>query len=434
MFVASLLTHMRRFTKHNSQRYAVVHRPHDDPHFHDADASAHVLVPLKNPNARVEVKQSAVHKEIVQDTVKDSAKDSASPEDTGVSSSDYDYSQHLRPMGQNPDAVYIPSRTTTTAPRRRDIADMFVEPAYRDAQHSTTVRQPSVQHDPAYLAQQQTAPDDITGFRPDMDPRLREVLEALEDEAYVVNDDVAEGNGGDDDDLLAELLAGGEGEGEGEEFDEWDALDAIDDFEEQQYADEMRQFDNVASLQDLQGIDYQADVRRAVRAGISDDEFESEEEEEEEQEDMLGDLPSFGKGAKGRRRKGAMSDVSGFSMTSSAVARTETMTVLDDQYDSIIAGYENYEDEQAEDEEREYKPFDMGAERADFEGLVDDFLDNYELESGGRKIVRKDKEVQKYKDAADAVSKGKLSMRRNREKKKRDEVGKVASSLSSLRF
>ena len=335
-----------------------------------------------------------------------------------------------------------------------------MEPGYRDpsAQPVQRVFQGGVAK-PEYLAHQQDTPDDIQGFKPEMDPALREVLEALEDEAYVVNEDVAvepvakakkaATHDDDDDDILAELLAGGEANGEdGDEGEDWDNM-AFEDYEDEHYIDEMAQFDNIDSLQDLQDIDYQADVRRfqqEKRADSSDNEFDSEEagEEEEEEDDVLGDLPSFS-GAKGkgngnkksrsRRKKGAMSDVSGFSMTSSAVARTETMTVLDDQYDNIINGYENYEEEEAE-QEQEYKPFDMASERSDFESLVDDFLDNYELESGGRKLVKKNEEVQKFKDAADAVSKGKLSQRRNRERQKKGDadVAGAAKSLSSLRF
>nr|5WWO_C Chain C, Protein LTV1 [Saccharomyces cerevisiae S288C] len=131
---------------------------------------------------------------------------------------------------------------------------------------------------------------------------------------------------------------------------------------------------------------------------------------------------------------GAMSDVSGFSMSSSAIARTETMTVLDDQYDQIINGYENYEEELEEDEEQNYQPFDMSAERSDFESMLDDFLDNYELESGGRKLAKKDKEIERLKEAADEVSKGKLSQRRNRERQEKKKLEKVTNTLSSLKF
>ena len=103
----------------------------------------------------------------------------------------------------------------------------------------------------------------------------------------------------------------------------------------------------------LQHIDYQADVSRFKQQksrkayeddGESLDEFEDEESkvgsslgaEEEEEADQLGDLPDLTssktttgkqKKRKERRKKGAMSDVSGFSMTSSAIARSEALTL-----------------------------------------------------------------------------------------------------------
>ncbi|CAB4252820.1 similar to Saccharomyces cerevisiae YKL143W LTV1 Component of the GSE complex, which is required for proper sorting of amino acid permease Gap1p [Maudiozyma barnettii] len=482
----------KKFTKQNSQKYAVVHRPHDDPHYYDEGASAHLFVPIKNPNARVKVAKGFEEKEeeipnLTTDDhfVPENEKGSGDASAYGIKYDDskYDYMQHLKPIGQNPDSVFIPSKKTTErgGSRKKNIEDMFVEPEYKDVENKPTQRvfQGGVGK-PEYLAHQQNVTDEISGFRPEMNPALREVLEALEDEAYVVNEDIVvepkqkkkieatktkevqeEVAGDDEDDIFAELLAGGEVEGDDDfedQFDEWDGAE-LEDYEDEHYMKEMEQFDNVENLEDLQDIDYQADVRRFQRekkndwdsADESDNEFLDDNsdignmsglnnEEEEEENDALGDLPAFKskpvKGSKKRRsrqKKGAMSDISGFSMSSSAIARTETMTVLDDQYDSIINGYDNYEENQAEDEENTYQPFDMSKERSDFESLVDDFLDNYELESGGRKLVKKNQEVQKYKDAADAVSKGKLSQRRNRERESK-EVKNVTNSLSSLRF
>ena len=491
----------KKFTKQNSQKYAIVHRPHDDPHYYDEGASAHVFVPVKNPNARVKVAKgfetaSEPQDEQIPDLTTDDHYIPEKHEDAagdaamyGIKYDDskYDYMQHLRPMGQNPDSVFIPSKkpTESTSSKKKNIEDMFVEPEYKDVDSKPVQRVfQGGMAKPEYLAHQQNVTDDIAGFRPEMNPALREVLEALEDEAYVVNEDVVvqpkkketkekakkniikedaniEYIDDDEDDIFAELLAGGEVEGEEDfedQFDEWDGAE-LENYEDEHYMKEMEQFDNVENLEDLQDIDYQADVRRFQREkkndwdseNESDNDFLEDDEDEqdvgnmsdldEEENDIVGDLPTFKskpvKGSKKRRsrqKKGAMSDISGFSMSSSAIARTETMTVLDDQYDSIINGYENYEEEQAEDEEETFQPFDMSKERSDFESLVDDFLDNYELESGGRKIVKKNQDVQKYKDAADAVSKGKLSQRRNREKKQQQDVQKVTNSLSSLRF
>ncbi|CAG8464696.1 21832_t:CDS:2 [Dentiscutata erythropus] len=47
---------------------------------------------------------------------------------------------------------------------------------------------PSREEMPIGLFSQSYIPDDIQGFQPDLDPRLRETLEALDDDAYIEND------------------------------------------------------------------------------------------------------------------------------------------------------------------------------------------------------------------------------------------------------
>ncbi|KAI4139490.1 MAG: hypothetical protein LQ340_007996, partial [Diploschistes diacapsis] len=71
---------------------------------------------------------------------------------------------------------------------------------------------------------QQDVPDALAGFQPDMDPRLREVLEALEDEAYV--------DGDEEGDLFAEI-AGDRRELSMEEFEERVFFDGEDEDEDE---------------------------------------------------------------------------------------------------------------------------------------------------------------------------------------------------------
>ena len=66
-----------------------------------------------------------------------------------------------------------------------------------------------------------------------------------------------------------------------------------------------------------------------------------------------------------------------------------------------------------ENGEQPHKPFDMKEERHDLEDMLDDFLDNYELESGGRKLAKKDSEKKKLQQAASSVSKGKAARKVN---------------------
>ncbi|QLQ81035.1 hypothetical protein HG537_0E03900 [Torulaspora globosa] len=432
----------KKFSKKNAQKYVVVHRPHDDPHYYDSNATEHVLVPVGSKASLKEGKSVVEGLEKRNEHLGEAALYGISFDD-----SKYDYTQHLKPIGRDPEnSFFIPAKTSET--KKKSLDDLLVEPRYGDEQQAGkgngSVFQRGIAK-PEYLLHQQEVPEEISGFRPDLNPALREVLEALEDEAYVINDDIVvkqEGLNDQEDDIFAELLESGQAEDEEAFADEWD-VDNLEDYEEEQYHEELAKFTNVENLEDLKNLDYQADVRRFQKerkqANYTDDEFEDEDHSvspELEEQDALGDLPSFaktaGKKRKERRKKGAMSDVSGFSMTSSAIARTETMTVLDDKYDQIISGYENYQDEQLQDEQ-DYQPFDMSKERPDFESMLDDFLDNYELESGGRKLVRKDDEIDKLKRAADEVSKGKLSQRRNRERNNKT-VNKITNTLSGLKL
>ncbi|CEP62071.1 ribosome biogenesis protein LTV1 LALA0_S04e07096g [Lachancea lanzarotensis] len=478
------------FDRKTAKKFAVVHRSHDDPRFHDTEASEHVLVPLEDRRSRNKSSRNA-KSPFSQGTgpqTKDSKRTPAHDhvgEATlyGIDFDDskYDYTQHLRPVGMDPqNAVLLSAKSTAQSrPREAKVEDLFAGLEIHDSREkkNETMFERGGIAKREYLEHQQDVDEELHGFRPDLNPALREVLEALDDEAYVVNKDVAvkksksraetrdEEEEGDDD-LFEELLLGGEVEGAQdfeEEFDEWD-VDNLQDYEETQYRDELQQLENVENLEDLQNIDYQADVTRfkkqqsrKTRDGtleVDGDDLDSLNDfdnvsdigsvaplqEDGEELDTLDDLPqinskkktSKSKG-KTRRQKGAMSDVSGFSMSSSAITRSEALTVLDDRHDQIIAGYENYQEEQDEDED-DYQPFNMANERADFESMLDDFLENYELESGGRKLVKKNHEAAKFQEAADQVSKGKLSQRRNKSRQGQNGIDSITGNLKSLRF
>ncbi|AMD22750.1 HHL020Wp [Eremothecium sinecaudum] len=448
-----------RFDKKNSQKFAVVYRPHDDPNFYNDDAAQHILVPVGIPSQTKATRKSptSVNQKKLNEHMGEAKLYGIKFDD-----SNYDYTQHLKPIGEDPNnSVFIPSNKTSDKVKntKTNIEDIMVEPQYKPESvkpvDSVFIRGVAKLD---YLEKMQDTPDKLRGFRPDMNPALREALEALDDDEYVVNDDIVvknnedaiSSNAGEDDDIFGELLGSGVVEDNDEfetGFDEWD-IENLDEFEEQHYRDEMAQFDKVETLGDLHEIDIAADVRRfkQQQSKLHSDDWDSDDNfsaagagEEDETLDSLGELPSFNNKPqknskrKDRRKKGAMSDISGFSMSSSAIARTEVMTVLDDQYDQIIGGYENYEKELQEDEEN-YKPFDMSNERADFENLLDDFLDNYELESGGRKLAKKNAEMERLKEAADEVSKGKLSMKRKNERKKQKQIGELTGNLKSLRL
>lgn len=456
----------RRFNKKTAQTFSVVHRAHDDALYYDNDASAHVLVPAAGKS------KPATNTTKIYNT-KD-LESQLSPEDFEIirnneglaaqygiffDDSKYDYMKHLRPMGES-DGVFIDAKGTDATGDKKTasassssgapgakltLADLFADQV------------PSTQKLKVSHTTQQDIPDELKGFQPDMDPRLREVLEALEDEAYVEEDD----------DIFASLLESGQVEDEEEfyygsdadqyyddDYDEWD-LDNYKDEYDQKYennGDFSGDFDgdkfskrpserlgefksseveepeipeipeisdvpvsfNDSSIPDVTNSSWQTDFKKfkSQSKNIAND-WDSDDDFEEE--DEVPDLPTFDgkkKKSKGklRKKKGAMTDTSSFSMTSSALFRTEGLTLLDDRFEQLAKKFEEEEEEVAPTE------FRMEDERNDLEEMLDDFLDNYELESGGRKLVKKNEDRKKLMEAADSVSKGKVAARRKKDK------------------
>lgn len=186
---------------------------------------------------------------------------------------------------------------------------------------------------------QQDVPDALAGFQPDMDPRLREVLEALEDEAYV----------DDDEDIFEKLAEGGEAtEGEFE--------DAF--FEEEEEGWESDVTEKPGSHQ-KPAVAF-ADETASAPAGKEEEgapaggeewmrEFSKFKKTEKRMKKLaddassMADTMSFGGSSLGgtmsvssrtrRRHKKAGTESSGYSMTSSSLFRTEGLTTLDARFD-----------------------------------------------------------------------------------------------------
>lgn len=170
---------------------------------------------------------------------------------------------------------------------------------------------PSEKELPRRYESQQAIPSSIAGFQPDMDPHLRQTLEALEDEAFV--DENLE------DDFFEALLVDGEREEDEEvefEFEEDGGDQDQDDVkpDEEEWQARFREFKKQQKLRTDQG-------------SIADSRSEGG--------DTLGRLPSLSVlGAKKRRRKGT-SDASGYSMSSSSMFRNEGLTRLDEQFERV---------------------------------------------------------------------------------------------------
>lgn len=353
--------------KKNATTFNVVHRPHDDSRFYDENAPESVLVPAEDLNDK-EHKQARKDKWIMGPKLHNQEASYAAQgrrDNEGEAAvygitfddSSYDYMQHLKPIGAHEDAIFI-SNSGKTEPSRRKAdkghglvfkeaaPELFAEPA------------PKVVSAKAY-ERQQAIPDSIAGLQPDMDPALRETLEALEDDEFI--DD-------EDDDFFGELVQGGE-VGDENEWRQLQPKETADNIErkegEQDWEYAFRKFkleQNTNAVSDDDGL--------SSDFGGSD--FS-------EKQDTVGELPR-----KPRKKKiGAKTDLTGFSMSSSANYRNKGLTLLDDQFDKIE---EEYEKEDLSDDEGE---FDMSKERGDFNDIMDDFLQNEVV--FGKKMWRKDK-------------------------------------------
>jgi protein LTV1 len=244
--------------------------------------------------------------------------------------SSYDYMAHLRPIQGGFDSFMIP------APRGSGVAkgmkgdrkgkskELFVADDYLASREEVPLAE--------VYGREENIPRELQGLQPDMDPHLRQVLEALEDDAFI--DEQAEEEGeGDEGEWWGELIAGGEAdeyEREEFEFEEWgvdqggksgkvpDLVERED--KEETWEDRFRAF------------------KQAQRDGAAGGPGSEAAIERSEMADTLGSMVSgmedlMVRGGKKRRGKRGPSDASGMSMSSSSMFRTQGLRDLDARFD-----------------------------------------------------------------------------------------------------
>ncbi|ODQ64118.1 hypothetical protein NADFUDRAFT_47838 [Nadsonia fulvescens var. elongata DSM 6958] len=251
-----------------------------------------------------------------------------------------------------------------------------------------------------------------------MEPGLREVLEALEDEAYV-GEEID-----DEEDIFSQIISSGRKEASAAEEFDWD------NFDPKEYGSDFS--DNTVTGADDLGLGrdaFSTNYSHSLNEGFDDADIQFKNLGEEvsygeepftgdatapeyvdweaefkqfkidqassknaagydsdsEAGDGLGALTTIsrvGRKGKGKTKKSGGTELTGFSMSSSAIFRNEGLTLLDDKFDKLEEVYMN------DDVEEEYVPeFDITKERSDFESIMDDFLDNYDVV--GKKMWKK---------------------------------------------
>ncbi|KAL8759507.1 MAG: hypothetical protein Q9199_000728 [Rusavskia elegans] len=408
--------------KNHATTFALVHRPQNDPKIHDASSSSMVFQELAPSQARKIKTRTDLESELFQDTnrigsqppVRENEGEVAEYgvyyDDTG-----YDYMQHLRDLNdQNSkgESYFV------EAPVRRKDAKGKQKISLEDALRETSIGEntsrtqfldedvlPSKDLRRTTYQNQQDIPDALAGFQPDMDPRLREALEALEDDAYV----------DDEEDLFGELAKDGEvsleefedlgfaGNENAMEDDGWETDDTVKPVKEYKMS-------TVAQTPIAEGDVAMSDL---PDHGDGDwmkefSKFKTAEKKAKavapnaEGPDLQSSIVTGTSTTDGRRkkRKGAMTSSTGYSMTSSSLFRTEGQTLQDARFDKTLEDYAEEDMDEADDGASVMtgssilsRPSSVASSQAsqslrnDFDSIMDEFLGSYSM--SGKKRVKK---------------------------------------------
>lgn len=441
-----------------------MHRAQNDPRIHDEDAPQMVFAETGAANVRQgdepagssrasqysaatgrsKIKSRRDLEKELQASVRENEGEAAN---YGIyyDDTEYDYMQHMRDLGSGGGEAYFLEAPADKKKGKQkfDLADALQNASLNDRQSDAGLSMTSNVSTASDLfgedmapsefvrkttyQDQQNIPDAIAGFQPDMDPRLREVLEALEDDAYV----------DDEDDIFGELAK------DGVELDQRDFEGAYD-YEDQSAMDRFLEEDddgwesdrtikasspapkptsNPLEPTDPDSLPAPDEAPAATREGDLDylEDFKKFKNDAKSTkpakptpsamaESVMTGLTS----GRTKKRKGAKTSTSGYSMSSSALHRTDALTLLDQRFDKI-------EEEYADDGFGEF-PDDAsmisgmsgmskmsglskvsgmsGASmwsgsqapplRSDFDSIMDDFLGNHHVQ--GKRRVKKGKQ------------------------------------------
>ncbi|KAE8266154.1 hypothetical protein A4X09_0g6192 [Tilletia walkeri] len=425
-----------------AQHFQVVHRSQRDPLINDPLASHHVLKQVNRPNesgtsrtgtSRADLEAANPDLTKTRPNVGEASLYGIYFDDTN-----YDYMQHLRPIqgdfhskrgGEDePEEVatiMLNAKPNRQEQRRQQKAQGPITLKEDEATSSKALNLPadvlppeeSTMRKNDYADQLGVNPS-IAGLQPDMDPHLRQALEALDDEAFLTlgaKEDVPktveaaapvveapEAEDVDVDDFFGQILAGGEvdesdfGLEDGPEAKDWRALPPGGD--EQMWqphtwtAAEMAVLKQRRELQDEGDAPPQAKQShaRVARSRIS-----------------AGTATSSIFSATSKRKPGQRARLAAsvapslndgrteWSMTSSSMRRNKGLSTLDDQFEALQRRYDEEEGFNEEDEDEEFEDDDDDEEgeeegsvsgssahpdvAAHHEALFDKFLSSAEL-------------------------------------------------------
>lgn len=398
----------------------MVNRPQNDPRFHDASSSSLVLQELAPSQGHKVKSRHDLEAELfgpsesgrnVPPTLRDNEGEAA---EHGIyfDDTEYNYMQHIRDLNSgNGDGE---SLFVEAAPKKdgKGKNKMSLEDALRNASLAEETQNtesqsglslnldkdllPSQQLKKMTYQDQQDVPDALAGFQPDMDPRLREVLEALDDEAYV----------DDEEEFFGEISKGGEEVSldEFEKTDFWE--DGADDagWESDETEKPAKEFNSGGMPPPPGPNDPDVAMEDTLDHGDGDwmKEFSKfKQDKTASKKDLGAGFPESSvitgtsmMSGRRKKRKGAMTASTNYSMTSSSLARTEGLTLLDARFNKIEEDYA----EDGMDMDDGTASIVTGSSlassqapslttRSDFDSIMDDFLGGYSM--SGKKRVKK---------------------------------------------
>ncbi|CAH7683043.1 Low temperature viability protein-domain-containing protein [Phakopsora pachyrhizi] len=336
------------FRSKELKHYTLIHRSQRDPSINDGDSTQGILKQVHRLNDQKRIRRDDQKNKIRQDSedgsnLMDDQRDRISTKLEEVPSNynifyddlDYDYMQHLRPMGQNPsDSVFIENRK---APGGGHYSSK-PQPGSSSTDQSQYPNQAgflSYRDHLQFSLQSNSAVPDGHLLPINDDPSLREVLDALEDEAYI--EDEA------DDEFFGEII---------------------------------RQTDH----------DQKPSHESTPKSSDRQNQRTFDEEDDCGSDCSPGDRP---RGGVSSSVKGSI-DGSQLSMSSSSMFRNEALTTLDERFERIQQEYESSSSEEDEDSDCDSIDSEGGKSdqtvttrvRKDFDLIMDEFLDKFEVLGG----------------------------------------------------
>ncbi|KAJ4353777.1 Protein ltv1 [Didymosphaeria variabile] len=470
--------------KKDAVNYRLVHRAQNDPRIHDADAPDMVFAEIEGQNTRENSElagssrvsqyssasrwtaatgrtgrsQIKSRRDLEGEFAPNVRKNEGEAANYGIfyDDSNYDYMQHMRDLNSGAgDAYFIEAKEPKKKGKQKmDLADALRAATLDDRQSdagisvSSSVSRaasdvfgedlaPSEFVRKTTYQDQQNIPDAIAGFQPDMDPRLREVLEALEDEAYVENEE----------DFFAELTQDpaevGQYEWEEQDYDDdtmdrfldeddagWETDDTIKASSPKPKKEKepveptdpatLPAPDEAPAPAEEGHMDYMEEFKK-FKSDAKAGKAPKPAAPSDMQSSILTGASALTAGGRKKKRKGALTSTSNYSMTSSALHRTEGLTLLDQRFDKI-------EEEYADDDFQDDASMMSGMSkmsgfsqmsgmsgmssmseapqlRSDFDSIMDDFLGNHKTVGKRNNRIRKGK-VMSGLEQLDEVRKG----------------------------